>query len=78
MAVCTKFVGGYLVQVGESVQDCTGYILVTADEYASYFEVFNITPSEIATAITFGFSVVITAYFSAYPIGLVKKMLNKL
>lgn len=66
------------MQVSDSVESCTGYILVTSDEYSSYFETFNVSSAEIATAITFGFSIVVTAYFSAYPIGIVKKMLNKL
>ena len=78
MAICTEFVNGYLAQVSTPIGECTSYVLVTADEYASFFEVFSLDSGQIATAIGFGFGVVVSTYFLAYPIGLAKKILNKL
>lgn len=77
MAVCTEFVGGYLMQTSDSLDACTGYVLSTATEYASYFDAFSLDAEQITYAIGFGFGVVAFAYFLGYPIGIAKKMINK-
>jgi len=76
MAVCTEFVNGYLMQSSVSVANCTNYILVTADEYNSFANVFALDSSTITLCITFGFGMVVSTYFLAYPIMMAQKIIK--
>ena len=78
MAVCVAFVDSVLMQTNASLDSCNSYVLNTATEYASYFDVFSVDSDQIATAIIFGFGVVVSSYFLGYPIGLAKKIINKI
>lgn len=77
MSVCSEFIGGVLTQTSTSVDACSGYVVITASEYASYFDAFTLDSELIAISIIFGFSIVVTSYFMGYPVGIAKKMINK-
>lgn len=76
MSICAEFVDGVLMQSYQSVAECTNYVLVTADEYNTFAEVFALDPVTIGICITFGASAVLGAYFSAYPIMIAQKTIK--
>lgn len=75
MPVCTDFVGGQLVQVQSSIEDCTAYVLVTSNDYETMFASYTLDPVSIATAFSFGLGAIVTLYLTSYPVGAVKRML---
>jgi len=77
MAVCALAVEGYLAITDTPIDSCMGYVVLTATEYDSFFESFSVSPAEIATAITFGFGVIVAFYFFGFPVGQAKKMIGK-
>jgi hypothetical protein len=78
MAVCTLVdESGYVRQSVQSVEECTGYILVSPSEYHATVDTFAPTSEGIATAFSWGFgSVVVIGYLSAYAVGVAKRLIN--
>lgn len=80
MAVCTLVdEAGYVRQSVQSVEECTGYILVSPSEYHATVDTFAPTSAGITSAFLWGFgSVVVVGYLSAYAVGVAKQVINKL
>lgn len=78
MAQCTFFnAEGFLVQSTQSVNDCTGHILVSPTEYNLMVQSVEISPSEVSAVfgITFGWVVLLGAL--SYKIKVAKRTVSK-
>lgn len=78
MAQCTFFnADGFLVQSTQSVNDCTGHILVSPTEYNLMVQSVEISPSEVSAVfgITFGWVVLLGAL--SYKIKVAKRTVSK-
>lgn len=78
MAQCTFFnAEGFLVQSTQSVNDCTGHILVSPTEYNLMVQSVEISPSEVSAVfgITFGWVVLLGAL--SYKIKVAKRTVIK-
>lgn len=78
MAQCTFFnADGFLVQSTQSVNDCTGHILVSPTEYNLMVQSVEIDPSEVSAVfgITFGWVVLLGAL--SYKIKVAKRTVSK-
>ena len=76
MASCVSFdSSGVLYQTGESVADCTGYLLLDASEYSDFptlQSIFQIPLAEdLAQLWAVGFSLPVIIYLSAWGLGVV-------
>lgn len=80
MSVCTLVdESGYVRQSVQSVEECTGYVLVSPSEYHATANTFAPTSSGVASAFMWGFgAVVVVGYLSAYAVGVAKQVINKI
>ncbi|MFA7254441.1 MAG: hypothetical protein WC107_07905 [Patescibacteria group bacterium] len=78
MAQCTFFnAEGFLVQSTQSVNDCTGHILVSPTEYNLMVQSVEINPADVTAVfgITFGWVVLLGAL--SYKVKIAKQTINK-
>ena len=69
---------GYLFNTGESLENCSEFVLVSSLDYQKLHEPV-VNPSEISEAFLWGFGAVVAfGYLVAFPIGIAKKLINKI
>lgn len=78
MAVCISVDEENILRLSNnSIDECNSYVLLTSVEFQSTTDVFTPTPEAISIAFSWGFgAVVIVGYFSAYAVGIAKKLIN--
>nr|WP_087023017.1 hypothetical protein [Thaumasiovibrio subtropicus] len=59
------------------IENCQ-YVALTLQEYNDFWVSYELTPESAGMSIGFGFSIVMGAYFSAYPVKIVKYLINLL
>jgi len=78
MSQCVEFVADQLQATATSIEECTGFALLSAFEYAQLAVGYEITPESIAYVWVWGFGSVATPWASAYAIMWVKKTIKLL
>lgn len=78
MAQCVEFIGGELRALASSIEDCTGFALMAANEYAQLAVGYEITPESIAYVWAWGFGSILTPWAIAYSILWAQKTIKKL
>jgi len=80
MAICAAVDNEFFVrQSVQTLDECTGYVLVAPSEYRAATDAFTPTPEGVATAFMWGFgAVVVLGYFSSYAIGVAKMVIRKI
>ncbi|MGF1868454.1 single-stranded DNA-binding protein [Photobacterium indicum] len=78
MPICVNTTSdGFLVATSEPIQNCSTYVMVTANEYQTWFEQYGLTNTAMGQAFGLGFTaVVIVGYFGAYAVGIAKKVIS--
>ncbi|MCG7563334.1 hypothetical protein [Pseudoalteromonas sp. McH1-42] len=77
MATCTQLEYGELVPTAQSIEDCTGYVLLEPSEYqqfmlgASLFDPNAISQAQAQALFMSGFGLVIISYLVAWGYGVV-------
>lgn len=70
---------GFLYTSPEPVSECTGYVVISHSNYASLLADNSITAADLTTSFGYGFAAVIVwGYFAAYPVGIAKRLIQKL
>ncbi|MEL6117799.1 single-stranded DNA-binding protein (plasmid) [Photobacterium sp. SP02] len=70
---------GFLYAVRTPITDCAGYVLISKSSYDSYLAGSELTPEDVGAAFSFGFAaILVSCYFAAYPVGIAKRLINKL
>ncbi|MFM2592380.1 single-stranded DNA-binding protein [Vibrio harveyi] len=71
---------GFLAVVsGIDASSCSGYVMVTAQEYANLMDYTQVTPNEISQAFGFGFTLVFAGgYLSTYAIKMAIRVIRLL
>ncbi|UTM60123.1 single-stranded DNA-binding protein [Photobacterium sp. CCB-ST2H9] len=70
---------GFLYAVPTPITDCAGFVLISKSSYDSYLAGSQITPEDVGSAFSFGFAaILVTCYFAAYPVGIAKRLINKM
>ena len=78
MAQCTFFnADGFLVQSTQSVDDCTGHILVSPTEYNLMVQSVEITPTQISSVFGTVFGWVIFLGYLSYKVKIASKIVGK-
>jgi hypothetical protein len=68
---------GTLTATTETLEQCTGYVLVPSHEAASYVDSVQITALEIGESFTWGFGLVLTLGYISYKVKLSRQLINK-
>lgn len=76
MAICIeKTVDDFLYVSETSIENCSSYVLQTADEYN--LSHVSVSPSDIGLVFAWAFgAVVVVGYFGGFVIGIAKKMIR--
>jgi hypothetical protein len=69
---------GTLMATTESLQQCTGYVLVPSTDANAYIQSIQITATDVLSSFTWGFSLVITLGYISYKVKLSRQIINKL
>ena len=69
---------GTLTPTSETLEQCSGYVLVPSHEAASYVESIQITALEVGGTFTWAFGLIITFGFLSYKAKAAKLVINKL
>ena len=78
MSQCVAFTQeGYLVQSTQSVDDCTGYILVSPTEYNLAVQSIEIDPAEVLQVFGLVFGWVVFLSFISYKVKIAKVLINR-
>ncbi|HIF9407451.1 hypothetical protein [Photobacterium damselae] len=81
MAVCVLVnqSNNVLVASSETINNCAGYVLVSADEYKSYLaQIIDFSATDITQLILLGFVLVLSGYLLAKPVGIVIQFIKRL
>lgn len=80
MAICAAVDDQFFVrQSVQTIDECSGYVLVSPSEFRAATDAFTPTPEGVATAFMWGFgAVVVIGYFSSYAIGIAKNVIRRL
>lgn len=68
---------GVLSAVSDDMASCTQYVLVSASDYKTWFELIGLSPADMATAFGGGFAIILTMYLTAYAISVGKTLIRK-
>lgn len=68
---------GYLVVSAESPQQCTGYMVITQNEYQLWYETVQIDPSEVLAVFGIVFGWVIFLGYLSYNVKVARNVVNK-
>ena len=68
---------GTLTATSETLEQCTGYVLVPSHEAAAYVDSVQITATDVLSSFTWGFGLVITLGFISYKVKLSRQLINK-
>jgi hypothetical protein len=78
MAQCTFFnAEGFLVQSTQSVNDCTGHILVSPTEYNLMVQSVEINPADVTAVFGIAFGWVVLLGALSYKVKIAKQTINK-
>jgi hypothetical protein len=69
---------GTLSATSETLEQCSGYVLVPANEALNYVNSIQITAFEISEAFTWGFGLVIFFGFLSFKIKAARMVINKI
>jgi len=69
---------GTLSPTTETLEQCTGYVLVPSHEAASYVNSIQITALEVGSAFTWAFALIITLGFLSFKVKAARMFINKL
>ena len=69
---------GTLTPTSETLEQCSGYVLVPSHDASSYVESIQITALEVGGAFTWAFGLIITFGFLSYKAKAAKLVINKL
>lgn len=69
---------GTLTPTSETLEQCSGYVLVPSHDAAAYVESIQITALEVGGAFTWAFGLIITFGFLSYKAKAAKLVINKL
>ncbi|TMP53179.1 hypothetical protein CWB78_15180 [Pseudoalteromonas sp. S1612] len=69
---------GTLTATSETLEQCSGYVLVPSHEAASYVESIQITALDIAGSFTWGFGLMIFFGFLSYKAKVAKMVIKQL
>jgi len=69
---------GTLTATTETLEQCSGYVLVPSHEAAAYVESIQITALEIAESFTWGFGLIIFFGFLSYKAKVARMVISKL
>ena len=78
MPVCSEFIGGVLTQVSSSIESCSGYIVLTSQEYTAFNLAVQLDPKVVSVCVVTGMSFIIGSYFLGYPIGIGKSQIRRI
>lgn len=68
---------GTLFWTSDTLETCNGYWLIPATDYASFVSAVQITPSDLATAFTWGFSTVVVLGALSWKVGVALQLIRK-
>lgn len=77
MAQCFDLVGDTLQLSAQTVENCTGFVLVNSTEYVSFYNSVGLNPQDVAAAFAWGFGAVFTTWAAQYPIKVAKQVIHK-
>lgn len=69
---------GTLTPTTETLEACSGYVLVPSSDAASYVNSIQITALEIGESFTWGFGLIIFFGFLSYKVRIARMVINKL
>lgn len=69
---------GTLSPTSETLEQCSGYVLVPSHDAAAYVESIQITALEIGGAFTWAFGLIITLGFLSFKVKAARMVINKL
>jgi hypothetical protein len=68
---------GYIVEVAQALQDCTGFVVVSATEYGLISSFAMPTPAELVYLYTWGMGAVLLPWSIAYGVAVAKRAISK-
>jgi len=71
MPQCVEFQSGYLVQSQQDTASCTGYMLVTPQEFTTFqsVDIWSFEPVEAGKFFGFSFTLILICYLVAWGFG---------
>ncbi len=69
---------GTLTPTTQTLEECTGYVLVPSHEAASYVNSVQITALDVGESFTWGFGLIIFFGFLSYKVRIARMVINKL
>jgi len=78
MPVCSEFIEGVLTQVSSSIESCTGFVVLTSQEYEAFELASSLEPEIVSLCVVTGFSFLVGSYFLGYPIGVGKSQIRRI
>lgn len=69
---------GTLTPTAQTLEECTGYVLVPSHEASSYVNSVQITALDIGESFTWGFGLIIFFGFLSYKVRIARMVINKL
>ncbi|MCF2850117.1 hypothetical protein NH514_09640 [Pseudoalteromonas sp. ACER1] len=69
---------GTLTATTETLEQCSGYVLVPSHDAAAYVESIQITALEIGESFTWGFGLVVLFGFLSFKVKAARMVINKL
>lgn len=69
---------GTLSPTSETLEQCSGYVLVPSHDAASYVNSIQITTTDVLSSFTWGFGLVISLGFISYKVKLSRQLINKM
>lgn len=68
---------GYLVQSTDSPEQCTGYMVITQDEYQLWYQTVQIDPAEILSVFGICFGWVVLMGYLSYTVKVAKQSIKQ-
>lgn len=69
---------GTLTPTTQTLEECTGYVLVPSHEAASYVNSVQITALEVGESFTWGFGLIVFFGFLSFKVKAARMVINKL